>query len=230
MSCNNKPGLFIAVEGMDGCGKTTIVQYLVDKLHEFGSKTIATYEVGGTAIGKELRNLCFKKREDEPVDPLARLLMVYAARIQHIRNVIKPGLEEGYNVVTDRYNISTKVYQGILDQLSSKMDLIEAAINRDTGLGLVPNVVIFLDVDPDVAYSRGTARVAVDNDAYKNDIEKARKIGGIYRGILARHKAKYPNSVVYEIDANQSIEFVKSEIDILIESLAPQLNVYEKTN
>lgn len=212
-----KPGLFISIEGMDGSGKSSIVKYLADKLNEAGSKTICTHEVGGTPIGRELRNICFTKNDNEIIDPISRLLMIYASRIQHIRNVIEPAILNGINVVSDRYNDSTKVYQGIVDNLKSDMDKLEAV----APLRLVASnakLTIFLKIDTKTSFERGNKREVIDNDVYKNDYAKADLINKAYNDILDKRSTEYPGSV-FMINANQSLEEVKKDIDRLTDYL-----------
>lgn len=211
-----KPGLFISIEGMDGSGKSSIVKYLADKLNEAGSKTICTHEVGGTPIGRELRNICFIKRE-EFLDPVARLLLIYASRIQHIRNIIAPAISAGINVVTDRYNDTTKVYQGVVDNLKSDMDKLEAV----APLRLIASnakLTVFLKINTKTSFERGNKREVVDNDTYKNDYAKAELINKAYNDILDKRSIEYPGSV-FMINANQSLEEVKKDIDRLTDYL-----------
>ena len=203
-------GKLISLEGMDGCGKSSALIYLKDKFLERNIPSISTYEVGGTPIGKQLRAIAFNKQE-EVLDPLSRLLLMYAARIQHIRRVIEPAILSGTHVLTDRYNDSTKVYQGKIDGLEKQMAQIEAstpmrmvAVNAD--------IVIYFKVDTERAYSRGKARSNVDNTQYKTDLELANKINMHYDQILMQRMNDAPGSV-FVVDANKSQEEVYKQLD-----------------
>ena len=97
--------------------KSSALIYLKDKFLERNIPSISTYEVGGTPIGKQLRAIAFNKQE-EVLDPLSRLLLMYAARIQHIRRVIEPAILSGTHVLTDRYKARSNV-----DNTQYKTDL-----------------------------------------------------------------------------------------------------------
>ena len=208
-------GKLIAVEGMDGSGKSTTVSYITDQLNQRGQKAICTREVGGTPIAEELRNLAFKTRPDEKIDPLARLLMVYASRIQHIREILEPNIAKGIHVVTDRYNDSTRVYQGVIDGLSESMAHLEACLPLRMVGGCADHTV-FIDVDPEVAFSRGIARANVDNDVYKNKLDMAKKIADAYRKLLETRKRTVSSSV-FVIDGNKPLDHVKYQLNDFID-------------
>lgn len=199
-------GFFIALEGMDGCGKSTIAAKLADYYQLKGHDVVQTHEVGGTPIGKALRQLCFSKNEEEIVDIRARLLMVMASRIQHIRNVIKPALEAGKIVISDRYNISTVVYQGQVDGLSETIEELNI-LQDDLGLNLPPHAYVFIDVDPEVAYRRGKSRTEVDNDQYKAGLDQALKIDAAYRRVFNQEAFRVKASCV-KYDNNQDHDFI----------------------
>src|SRR6187399_111931 len=102
-----RQGQFVVVEGMDGSGKSECTAVLAELLRQIppNPEVVQTYKVGGTPIGKKLRELCFRSRQDdgETVDPVARMLMIYASRLQHLRNVVLPATAAGKTVVSDRY-------------------------------------------------------------------------------------------------------------------------------
>ncbi len=206
----------IAVEGPDGSGKSTVTKYLADRLNALNLPTISTYEVGGTPIGKEIRNICFIKREDETLDPVARLLLVYAARIQHINEVIEPALAQAFNVVTDRFNISTMVYQGIIDKQASLMGKLEEAL-----ITTLPDAVFYLDLEPAVALKRRDKRGEVDNNFYKDNIDKTQRIHNAYRTVINiwNHNDLYKHIPIFSIDTSKDEENVKRQIDLAINTL-----------
>lgn len=216
-------GIFFAVEGIDGSGKSTITKYVEECLIEAGRSVVRTYEVGGTPIGKEIRKICFSSNPDfEPLDPLSLILLNYAARIQHIRNVIAPNILNGVDVVTDRYNFSTRAYQGILAGMTREMDILEGT----TPLRLVstlPDWTFYLQVSPEVAWERMQQRGKVDNDRYKSSFEQVQKnyeayekvMGSIKRGELGASNA---TSVIY-VKADADIDSVKKEISFAIKSI-----------
>ena len=115
-------GKFIVIEGLEGAGKSTAMQTVVDTLKSLGVNDIVfTREPGGTPLAEKLRHL-IKYETEEPVTDKAELLMLYAARIQLVENVIKPALAEGKIVLGDRHDMSSQAYQGggrQFDQLNS---------------------------------------------------------------------------------------------------------------
>ena len=233
-------GLFVAVEGMDGSGKSTITTMLVAELEQLGEDCVKTYEVGGTPVGKELRKICFSKRDDEVIDEKARLLMVLAARIQHITNVVNPALEADKIVVTDRYAASTLVYQGFIDGLQQQLAIIQddckqqidleeesddeqrpqvRHINYDRfGLDVNPDVLVHIDVDYMTAYERGAARKNVDNDQYKTDTNRAYVVSFSYKAAI-EHEARRTGAKVFTIDGNQPIDNVAEQIKVIASEL-----------
>ena len=104
-------GLFITFEGIDGCGKSTQVKLLVDYLNQTGDKTIMVREPGGTKISEEIRDILLNRHLDDISDRTEALLMT-GSRSQLTYEIILPELENGFNVVADRYYDSTLAYQG----------------------------------------------------------------------------------------------------------------------
>jgi dTMP kinase len=212
-----RKGLFIVVEGMDGSGKTTCTDFIETELRTFGIDLLRTYEVGGTPIGKELRKLCFSRREDDLLDPLARMLMIYAARLQHLKNVIFPATQRGQTVLCDRFVQSTRVYQGIIDGQAEIMDRLDTVKGLES-CAEAPDVLVYLKCDPIKAYERGVARKDVDNDTYKNDIDKAIRIGKAYDEVVHAH-VKRQDCMVYIVDTNQPLEQMHQQLRSLTHSL-----------
>jgi dTMP kinase len=138
-------GRLIALEGIDGCGKSTQVRILADHLG-----ALATFEPGATPLGQSLRNLLLD-RDEAPVTPRAEALLMAADRAQHVTQVIVPELEAGRWVVTDRFSASTVAYQGFgrgLDRVA-----LEELVGWATA-GLRPDLTVLLDVPVPVAAAR----------------------------------------------------------------------------
>lgn len=142
-------GLFIALEGGDGAGKTSVMELVQEQLQGKGANVLFTREPGATELGQQLRQLVMHGPED--VDPRTEALLYAADRAYHVANMIRPALESGQSVITDRYIDSSVAYQGIGRALG------EDAV-RDLSLwatdNLVPDAVLFFDVDPKVGLSR----------------------------------------------------------------------------
>lgn len=152
-------GKFITFEGGEGCGKSTQVQRLKAALEQKGVQVLLTREPGGTRLAELIRSLLKDEAEDPPCDR-AELLLFLAARAQLVKNVIRPALEAGTWVVSDRFSDSTLAYQGYGRGLS--LDVIRAA-NDFACEGLKPDRTILLDVDPVTSQERMRGREASTN-------------------------------------------------------------------
>lgn len=139
-------GRFIVLEGGEGAGKSTLSGALVARLREAGLDAIAVREPGGTAAGEKVRELLHLE-----LQPWAETFAFLVARAQLVSEVIRPALERGATVVCDRYYPSTLAYQGYARGLG--LDQLRAANALATG-GLEPDLVVFLDIDPEVGLRR----------------------------------------------------------------------------
>ena len=104
-------GKFIVIEGLEGAGKSTASELISDMLKEKGIEFIRTREPGGTPLAEQMRSIV-KSESDERLTPEAELLLMYAARVQLVENVIKPALNKGVWVLGDRHDMSSLAYQG----------------------------------------------------------------------------------------------------------------------
>ena len=154
-----RKGIFITFEGGEGCGKSTQVQRLKAALERKGISVLLTREPGGTRLAELIRSLLKDEAEDPPCDR-AELLLFLAARAQLVKNVIRPALEAGTWVISDRFSDSTLAYQGYGRGLS--LDVISAA-NDFACEGLKPDRTILLDVDPVTSRARMRGREASTN-------------------------------------------------------------------
>src|SRR6185436_4399641 len=134
-------GTFITFEGIDGSGKSTQLRLVSNYLKELGCEALTTREPGGTAIGSRLRAALLDA--EEQVDPLTELLVFAADRAQHVRRVLRPALEAGQVVISDRYADATVAYQGA--GRGFEPDLV-AEIVRLATEGLVPDLTLLFDV------------------------------------------------------------------------------------
>ncbi|HEV2965942.1 MAG TPA: dTMP kinase, partial [Chthoniobacterales bacterium] len=142
---------FITFEGSDGCGKTTQVQLLANRLDIAGIPFLVTREPGGTAIGETIRELLQFASQSAGMTPEAELLLFEASRAQLVRELIKPALERGECVIADRFFDSTTVYQGVARKLDKKtVRQLNAFAVGDT----IPDITFFIDVDLKTAQAR----------------------------------------------------------------------------
>jgi dTMP kinase len=134
-------GRFITFEGVDGAGKSTQLEYAVKYLEDRGIDVIKTREPGGTEIGETIRELILQA--SSPLDASTELLMIFAARNEHIERVIKPAIARGSTVVCDRFTDATFAYQGGGSQMdSARIETIETWVQGT----LQPNLTFFFDL------------------------------------------------------------------------------------
>ena len=151
-------GKFITLEGGEGVGKSTNLKFVIEWLESQGVDFVQTREPGGTPLAEQLRELLLQKREEQ-VDPTAELLMVFAARAQHLRQVILPALEEGKWVICDRFTDATYAYQGGGRGLDRGLIAqLEQIVQKD----LRPDKILLLDLDPEIGLQRAAATGEAD--------------------------------------------------------------------
>lgn len=196
-------GKFIVIEGLEGAGKSTAIQVVVDTLHQSGIEPITrTREPGGTVLAEKLRALVKEEHPGEALQDITELLLVYAARVQLVENVIKPALAKGNWVVGDRHDMSSQAYQGGGRQIaSSTMQSL-----KQTALGdFKPDLTLYLDIDPKLGLERARGRGELDR-IEKMDISFFERARQRYLEL-----ANSDTSVVL-IDAAQSMEQVAIDI------------------
>ncbi len=147
-------GFFITLDGIDGAGKSTHLRKLARRLKRLGYRVRATREPGGTKLGEAIRRLLVG-REELRIAPLAELALMYAARAEHIEEVIRPALARGELVLSDRFSAASFAYQGYGRGLG--MDIV-AAFNRAVCGPLQPDFTVVLDLDPRAALARAHSR------------------------------------------------------------------------
>lgn len=168
------PPLFLALEGVEGAGKSTQVRMLEAWLRARGLDPVVTREPGGTTVGEEARRILL---HSEDVTAETELLLMLAARSALVAEVIRPALEAGRVVVTDRFALSTIAYQAYGRRLARAE--VEA-MNRFATGGLEPDLTVLLDVDPAVgeARRRGTGKDRIERagDAFHGRVAEAYRL------------------------------------------------------
>lgn len=158
MTDQQTPGKFITVEGVEGVGKSTNIAFISEFLQQRGIDLLLTREPGGTELAEQLRELLLKDRV-EAVDPIAELLLVFAARAQHLNTVIRPALQRGTWVLCDRFTDATYAYQGAGRQLDTQViNVLEQLVQK----GLKPDLTLILDLDPQTGLNRASERGELD--------------------------------------------------------------------
>lgn len=208
---SSRTGLFISFEGIEGAGKSTQMAMLGEVLRASGREPVLTREPGGTAFGERLRDI-FLDPALSPLEANEELLLVYAARARHVREVIMPALERGCPVLCDRYEDSTYAYQGGGRQVS--LDRLDA-ISAWAGPFRQPDLTFWFDVEP----ARGLARAGRRGGADRLEqetldfFERARQV------FVQRWQA-YPERII-RIDANREMESVWAELRVCFEERVP---------
>ena len=159
-----KLGKFIVIEGLEGAGKSSAVETIRRFVVAQGFEAKLTREPGGTPMAEAIRE-AVKGDWDETVTVEAELLLMYAARVQLLENVIKPALQQGCWVIGDRHDLSSQAYQGGGRQLSD--DLIEP-LRQITLKGFTPDLTLYLDVEPATGLERARGRGKLDRIEQEN--------------------------------------------------------------
>jgi len=147
-------GLFITLEGIDGTGKSTQLRLLVQHLKKRGLAVRVTREPGGTKVGERIRKILLASTTTR-LAPLAELALMYAARAQHLQEVIRPALARGEIVVSDRYNDASLAYQGYGRRLGVETVL---AFDRIVCARTQPDLTLVLDLAPRISLQRARGR------------------------------------------------------------------------
>ncbi len=199
---------FITLEGGEGAGKTTNLAFIEQHLKQRGVDVLRTREPGGTPLGEDLRVLLLREGE---VCAMAELLMVFAARAQHVEQVIRPALAAGRWVLSDRFTDASYAYQGggrgvPLDRIGS----LETWIQQ----GLAPDLTLFLDLPLEIGMARARARGASDRFE-SEEMSFFSKVQAAYRA-----RALHAPERIKSINASGAIEVVQQaiarELDALI--------------
>lgn len=201
---------FITLEGGEGAGKSTSRDFIVSLLEAQNIPFIQTREPGGTPIGETLRNVLLSKEGTAP-SVTAELLMVFAARAQHLHEVIEPALRDGKWVLCDRFTDATYAYQGYGRGFElGQIEALEALVQR----GRHPDLTILFDIDPRLGMTRARQRAELD----RFEEEHVEFFDRVREGYLTRAKSEERFRV---IDASQSIDLVQQA---LRELLLPMLS------
>jgi len=204
-----KQGKFISIEGSEGVGKTTQMAFMCDYLARQGHAVVRTREPGGTSLAERIRQLLLAHDATERMTMDTELLLMFAARAQHIDQVILPGLAQGY-VVTDRFTDASYAYQGGGRGVAmSRIKILEDWVQQ----GLQPDLVILLDAPVSVGRARVGQRGAVD----RIESEQAAFFERVRQTYLQR-AAHWPDRY-HVIDATQEIAAIQQHIVPLLEAL-----------
>ncbi|MBL4280202.1 dTMP kinase [Vibrio fluvialis] len=200
---------YIVVEGLEGAGKSTAIQAVVETLHDHGIDNITrTREPGGTVLAEKMRALVKEEHEGEVLQDMTELLLMYAARVQLVENVIKPALKQGQWVVGDRHDMSSQAYQGGGRQIARET---MRSLKQTTLGAFKPDFTLYLDIDPKVGLERARGRGELDR-IEKMDISFFERTRERYLELAAADDS------VVTINAEQTIEQVTHDIKQALEN------------
>ena len=202
-------GKFITIEGTEGVGKSTNLAYVHEWLTNRGVDVMVTREPGGTPLAEEIRTLLLAKR-DEAVDETAELLLVFAARAQHLQQVIKPALARGAWVLCDRFTDATYAYQGGGRGLDvATIAQLEQLVQGD----LRPDLTLVLDIDVELGLQR--ARQRAELDRFESEaVAFFERVRAAYRALAEAAPARYA-----VVNAGQPLVAVQQDIDRVLQAL-----------
>ncbi len=190
-------GFFISLEGTEGCGKSTLMGLLADRLESDGHDIVQLREPGGTESGEEIRKIL--KHGPDNLTPEAELLLMNASRAQLVREVIRPALSEGKVILCDRFYDSTTAYQGYGRGLD--LNLVQSVIDLAVG-NTIPDLTLLLEIPLDISEERQSKRSGTDRFE-SGDRAFFERVAAGYQTIAKAHSDR-----ISIIDATQPIKSV----------------------
>jgi dTMP kinase len=218
------PGLFITLEGIDGTGKSTQYRLLVSHLKELGYAVCATREPGGTRVGEYIRRILLDS-STQKLSAQAELVLMYAARAQHLEEVVRPALARGQMAVSDRFNDASMAYQGYGRRLGAK---VVRALDRLVCGATQPDLTLVFDLAPGVALARAQGRDLRRNSRHgRFEAESLKFHERVRQGYLAI--ARRDPRRVKVVDANGPAELVQAEVRRLVDVFLARRGTRERT-
>ncbi len=200
-------GLFITMEGIEGVGKSTNLEFVRQYLCEHGEQVVITREPGGTEMGEKIRGLLLDHRNQKMADD-TELLLMFAARAQHIAEVIEPALAAGKWVLCDRFTDATYAYQGggrgiDIERIAQLEQWVQGALR--------PNITLLLDAPVAVGLARAAKRKQEPDRFEREKQDFFERIRAAYLALAAQHPNRYR-----VIDAGQTLDRVTMQLETLL--------------
>lgn len=206
---DKKRGLFITFEGVEGAGKTTNIAFIAEKLKQSGHEILLTREPGGTTTGEAIREILISKDLPE-MDHVTELLLMFAARAEHLKRKIIPALEKGQWVLCDRFTDASYAYQGAGRGIDfKKISLLENFVQGD----LRPDYTFLFDLEADIGLSRAQSRGETDRFEQQH-IDFFNKVRNQYLKMAKADPARYQI-----INAQFDLKTVQKQISDIIDEL-----------
>ncbi len=210
----NSHGVFITLEGIEGVGKTTIRCFLGEYLRRYNMPLLVTREPGGTPLADNIRRFLLNEHEEQ-VQPETELLLLFAARAQHLQNVIRPALQAGKLVICDRFTDASYAYQGAARGVKKANIAILESMVQD---GLRPDLTILLDAPVDVCLARIAKREKTDR--FESESKQFfNKVRSAYLQMAAVEPARFRI-----VDATQPLAVVQEEVLQFLPQVSKTLN------
>ena len=202
-------GQFITVEGIEGVGKTTNIEFIHKWLLAAGKDVVVTREPGGTPLGEAIRGLLLDPQYTG-MDSTCELQLMFAARAEHLARVIRPALEEGQWVLCDRFTDATYAYQGGGRGIDTDtIARLEALVQGE----FRPDITLLLDVPVEVGLARASKRGDLDRFEQEK-VEFFERVRQAYLDMARQYTARYR-----VIDASQPLEQVQQQLELVLQSV-----------
>ncbi len=206
---NNKNSLFITFEGVEGAGKTTNIAYIAEKIADAGHEILLTREPGGTTLGEAIRDILISKDLPE-MHHDTELLLMFAARAEHLQRKIIPALAEGKWVLCDRFTDATYAYQGAGRGIDAKhIEILENLVQGS----LRPDYTFLFDLDADVGIARAQSRGETDRFEQQH-IDFFNRVRTQYLKIAGSEPNRYR-----VVNAQYDLQTVQQQIDKLLSDI-----------
>ena len=202
-------GQFITVEGIEGVGKTTNIEFIQQRLLAAGKDVVVTREPGGTPLGEAIRGLLLDPQYTG-MDSTCELQLMFAARAEHLARVIRPSLEKGQWVLCDRFTDATYAYQGGGRGIDTgTITRLETLVQGD----FRPDITLLLDVPVEVGLARASKRGDLDRFEQEK-VEFFERVRQAYLDMARQHAGRYR-----VIDASQPLEQVQQQLELVLQSV-----------
>lgn len=200
--------MFIVLEGLDGSGKTTIINKIIQPI--LPATTVYTREPGGTVISEKIRDLIMNTYPNEILSPLSELLLFYASRAQHLTSLINPALMNGLNVVCDRFHWSTIAYQNGGNRMN--LDLLEN-IQKIIPEPYLNPVILYCNVSVKTALQR----IKKSHKSSKYDLKDLEFFTRVRNSYMALIRSS--NERCYIVNAEQNLDLINTQVVNIMKSL-----------
>ncbi len=201
-----KRGQFITLEGVEGAGKSTLLDYIATQLRDAGHDVVETREPGGTTTGEQVRQILFSNDNHDLSDD-AELMLIFAARAQHLEELIRPAIEAGKVVLCDRFTDASYAYQGGGRGIElERIQILEDWVQK----GLQPDLTLLFDLDVQIGLRRAGGRSQADRFE-QEDVDFFERVRACYLSRAEQFPERYRT-----IDAEQALEQVKEQIKTVL--------------